>query len=192
MTVDTWQKVAADKVAAREALIPAEWRITVPKGLNVTDVPRTCGLLSASELEITETPAVDLLAKLASGELTSVQVTTAFCKRSAIAQQLTNCLTEIMYEDGLKRAAAIDAEFAKTGKTIGPLHGLPISLKDNVNIAGLDSTTGFINYANKPATEDADLVTTIKEAGAVIFCKTNVPTGMVSSEPLESHLGAYN
>lgn len=52
------------------------------------DVPRDCGLLSEKELEITERTAVDLVKRLAKGELTAVEVTAAFCKRAAIAHQM--------------------------------------------------------------------------------------------------------
>ena len=60
---------------------------------------------------------------MASGDLTSVEVTTAFCKRAAIAQQLTNCLTEIFFYEGIARARELDAEFKKSGKPVGPVRG---------------------------------------------------------------------
>jgi amidase len=176
----TWQSVSAAKIAAREALIPAEWRISVPESVvNVTAIPASCGLLSAAEVAITETSATRLIAAMVEGKLTSEAVTTAFCKRAAVAHQLTNCLTEIMFTQGIAAAKAIDAEFKRTGKPAGALHGLPVSLKDNINIPGFDSTVGFISFANKPADEPADIVATLLAAGAVLFCKTNVPTGMV-------------
>lgn len=53
-----------------------------------------------------------------------------------------NCLTEIFVERALARAAALDAYLKDTGKTIGPLHGLPISLKDQVCLKGLETTMG--------------------------------------------------
>jgi amidase len=95
----TWQEIAADKRARLAACIPKEWLITPPPDsvLNVTHIPRECGLLSPKEIEITETSDVAiLLQKLASGELSSVEVTTAFCKRAAIAQQTVSFLTPII------------------------------------------------------------------------------------------------
>lgn len=84
-----WEEIAADKRARLEKSIPSEWRIDT-KDLpdNVMNVPETCGLLSAEELEITKSSAVDLVAKLAKGELKAVTVTTAFCKRAAVAHQV--------------------------------------------------------------------------------------------------------
>lgn len=179
----TWEDVAASKKAAREALIPDAWRLpketlaNLPK--NVLDVPRQSGILTERELEITETTAPRLVEALVARKYTSVEVTTAFAKRAIIAQQLTNCLTEIFIDEGLAQAKAIDEEYAKTGKPKGPLHGLPISLKDCINIPGYDTTIGIVSFANKPKTEaDAsELARILREAGAVFYVKTNVPTG---------------
>ena len=88
--MSAWKRTAADKVAARDALIPVEWKIPTTDSLNVIDFPRTCGLLSQSELEITETDAVSLVEKMINRSLTSRKVTEAFCKRAAIAQQLAS------------------------------------------------------------------------------------------------------
>lgn len=179
----TWEDVAKAKVDAREAKIPAEWRLkSLPKGTNVMDVPRTCGILSERELEITETAAVDLVAKMVDKTYTAEEVATAFAKRAAIAHQLTNCLTEIFFEEGIAAAKALDAEFAKTGKPKGPLHGMPISLKDQIGVKGYDSTIGFISHCNQPAEEDALQVKILRDAGAVFFCKTNVPSGMLMAD----------
>lgn len=85
----TWEDTAADKRDRIAKSIPSEWRIdTSSLSDNVMGVPAECGILSAEELEITESSAVDLVAKLAKGELKSVTVTTAFCKRAAIAHQV--------------------------------------------------------------------------------------------------------
>lgn len=89
----TWEDVAADKKARIANSIPAEWKINTD-GLpdSVFDVPGTCGLLTPTELEITKSSGVDLVAKLATGQLKSVDVTLSFCKRAAIAHQLVSIL----------------------------------------------------------------------------------------------------
>jgi amidase len=88
-----WETLAADKRARLEKTIPAEWKLeSVPEsGNSYMDVPAKSGVLSETELQITGSSATDLVAKLASGELKSVDVTVAFCKRAAIAHQLV-CL----------------------------------------------------------------------------------------------------
>lgn len=135
---EMWQEIAARKRKARDALIPQEWRIpkdvipqdppTLAYGYqNVMSIPRECGMLSSQEIKMTEGYSVkSLLSSLARSRLTAVDVVTAFCKRAAIAQQVTNCLTEPMFEAATKRALELDAHLRESGKVIGPLHGLPI------------------------------------------------------------------
>ena len=86
-----WRQLVADKRERQRKAIPEDWLIVAPPEaqLNVIDVPKQCGLLSAHELEITETDDVSIvLEKLASGEWTSLVVTTAYYKRAIIAHQL--------------------------------------------------------------------------------------------------------
>lgn len=91
---------------------------------------RSCGILTARELEITEAEdAIAILDQIHSKTWSAVEVTVAFCKRAAIAQQLVNCLMDIDFEGGIQRARDLDEHLAATGKVVGPLHGLPVSLK---------------------------------------------------------------
>jgi len=84
-----WEKTAQDKKHRIAESVPKEWRIeAVPQDDNVMGYAKASGILSNEELSITESSAVDLVAKMAAGKLTSVAVTTAFCKRAALAQQL--------------------------------------------------------------------------------------------------------
>lgn len=179
---NTWEDIAAAKQAARAAAIPMEWTIKAPDTANVMAIPATCGILTPAEVKITETPAGALVKSLLARELSSEAVVTAFCKRAAIAQQLTNCLTEIWFDAAIAEARSIDDEYARTGTPRGPLHGLPVSLKDNVNVKGFDATIGFISCCGQPAAADAVLATAFRDAGAVLFCKTNVPTAMLMAE----------
>lgn len=149
MVTDSWQTIAASKRARNAALIPTEWLLPSPPSSevrNVIDVPRTCGILTEKEVEITEKySASGLVGEMAKGTYSAVEVTTAFCKRAAIAQQLvsaarrpvswlqeysvvscraksqTNCLTEVFFDKATERAKELDEHYAKTGKTVGPL-----------------------------------------------------------------------
>lgn len=64
---------------------------------------------------------------------------------------------------------------------LGPLHGVPVSLKDQFNIEGLDSTLGYVGRAFAPASSDALLVQVLKKLGAVIIAKTNLPQSIMVS-----------
>ena len=91
----------------------------------------------------------------------------------------TNCLSDAFFDEALEHARSLDAHLQQTGNPVGPLHGLPISLKDNFNIKGKDSTVGFTSLVNTPAEENATLVDILEQLGAVRYCKTNVPTAMM-------------
>lgn len=54
-----------------------------------------------------------------------------------------------------------------------------MSLKDNFNVKGLDTTVGFVAWCNEPQKADSELVQLLREQGAILYCKTNVPTAMV-------------
>ncbi|KAK0500608.1 general amidase [Armillaria luteobubalina] len=174
----SWKEVVAEKRKRQLASIPQEWTLaSLPSRdhLDVTAFPDSCGLLTLTELEITGSEVDGLLSRLANGEWTSVQVTTAFYKRAIIAHQLTNCLTEIFVEKALAKAAERDTYLKQTGKVLGPLHGLPVSLKDQINIKGAESTMGYVSW-----------IGTFAEHNAVL---TNVPQTLMWGETFNNVFG---
>ncbi|KAH8898429.1 amidase [Thozetella sp. PMI_491] len=194
MAEPVWKEIAAGKQNERASKIPPEWRIPAsllpPAEQDVVqDFPHTSGMFTERELLLTEATASEVVAKIAAGEWTSLEVTTAVCKRAAVAQQLINCVTEICFDQALERAQELDDYLKKEGKIVGPLHGLPISLKDQFNILGLDSTIGYCSYANKPATKDSTLVELLRKAGAVFYVKSNVPATLMMGESVNNVFG---
>lgn len=189
---NSWQAIASRKQHERASRIPRQWQLKQPASrysANLQDIPRQCGLLTEHEIKITENyDATDLLSELAKGSLKSEQVVTAFCKRAAIAQQVSNCLTEIFFDDAIARAKELDAYLQKTGKPMGPLHGLPISLKDGFKVRGYDSSVGVAGLCFKPAGTNSALVDLLLSLGAVLYCKTNVPLTMMA---LDSHNNVF-
>ncbi|KAG9569953.1 amidase, partial [Aureobasidium melanogenum] len=182
----TYIDISRAKCEQRDRLIRNEWKISkkLALGNNVLEVPKTCGILTDREITITEeNDAVDIVDKIRQQEYTAEEVTVAFCKRAAVAQQLTNCLTEIFFEEAIERARQLDQEHAADpSATWKPLHGLPISLKDSFKVPGFDSTIGMTYFANKPATEYSALPKLLLDLGAVLYCKTNVPQTMMTAD----------
>ena len=91
--LQTWKDIVAEKRQRQQSSIPKQWILTnlPPKEqLNVILFPETCGLLSAKEIEITNTNVDGLLGKLRSGYWSAVDVTTAFSKRAIVAHQLVS------------------------------------------------------------------------------------------------------
>lgn len=89
-------------------------------------------------------------------------------------------MTETFFADAQERARQLD-EDRLSGKTLGALHGLPVSIKDSVCVKGLDSTIGYVSLVDKPAENNTPMVDLLYEAGAVLFVKTNVPQAMLVS-----------
>ncbi|CAK7915813.1 hypothetical protein CAAN3_18S00386 [[Candida] anglica] len=200
MTVQDWQDIAAGKKQAVDDSIPPEWRLgKIPSVEEVRNAREFIEeALTKEEREITNLPIKELSGKLASRELTSVAVTRAFCHRAALAHQLTTCCSEIFFDRALQKAQELDEFLMKEGKTIGPLHGVPISLKDQVNLEGIDSAIGYVSLVNKPKSKDevSNIATILEDAGAVFYVKTTTPMAMMAATTVSNIYGytlnAYN
>lgn len=97
-------------------------------------------------------------------------------------------MTEIFFDDALRRAAELDDHLAAGKPPLGPLHGVPVSLKDTFRVRGYDATIGLASLAFKPAEENSVLVDCLVNAGAVLYCKTNVPQTLMA---LDSHNNVF-
>ncbi|KAI1765412.1 amidase [Hypoxylon sp. FL1150] len=139
--------------------------------------------LQGIDLSVVDIDDIPTLAGLiASGELSSEAVTKAYIDKAIKAHNQTNCLTEILFSDALAQARQLD-EYLKThGTVLGPLHGIPVTLKDQFNVKGYDTTLGYLGRAFKPANEDAVLVKMLKKLGAVALAKTNLPQSIMWCE----------
>jgi amidase len=122
-----------------------------------------------------EASVTDLQALMSSGKATSVSLVSAYLARIAAYDQKAPALNAIIRLNPNARAdaAALDAE-RKTGKVRGPLHGIPILLKDNYGTRDMITTAGTIALAGMQTPNDAFTVTRLREAGAVILGKTNM------------------
>lgn len=184
----TYLQIASQKRAERDQNFKKEWLIPkseLPDLTDVSDWITSSGYLSAKEIEITESNAGEIVENISNQVWSSFEVTLAFCHRASIVHQLTNCLSEVFFDEGLKQAMELDEYQKATGKTLGPLHGLPISIKDNFNIKGQASTVGIVNFSFNPKKkfeEDAVLVKMLRELGGVFYVKTNVPVAMMMPE----------
>lgn len=180
-----YRQVASKKTADRETQLAKhpDWRVPDP-GPEVTNVTELLlSKLTATEREIVHQDACGLLPKLASRQYSAVQVLTAFCKAAVASQDLTNSLTEIFFDEGFERAKQLDQHLATTGKVVGPLHGLPVSIKDHILVKGQDTASGYASWAYKSyADHDAAVVRILREAGAVIYVKTANPQTLLSLE----------
>jgi amidase len=101
----------------------------------------------------------------------------------------TNCALEFFPELALSRAKELDDHLQKSGKTVGPLHGLPISLKDQFRVKGLETCMGYVAWIGKYDTTNSVLVDLLLKAGAVFYVKTSVPQSLMVCETVNNVIG---
>ncbi|CAE6458464.1 unnamed protein product [Rhizoctonia solani] len=178
-----WEAAAAQKRDDRtNRLKPfAHWSLSEltppPSQKNVVSLVHA--RLTDRERSFLASDTTDLAHRLATRECTAVEVTIAFCKATYAAQELTNCITEVMFDQALARAHELDEHLAQTGKAVGPLHGVPVSIKDRISVMGEDTSCGYVAWAGKKiAQEDAPIVQILRTAGAIIYVKTTNPQSL--------------
>lgn len=123
-----------------------------------------------------------LAAQLSSGKLSCENVVKAYITRACEAHAKTNCLTEILFDDALHRARGLDSYLAEHGRPVGPLHGIPVTVKDQFDISGFDSTIGYVGRSFQPADRDSVLVDMLRSLGAIVMAKTNLPQSIMWCE----------
>ncbi|RLV90808.1 hypothetical protein JA1_004286 [Spathaspora sp. JA1] len=173
-------KVEAFRKALEDAT-PDELKAPLPKPVNELIADQfnamkylyDAKLLTPEEFAITDSSGVDLVNKMAKGELTAVEVFKAFAHRAVIAHQFTNCALDFYIDEGLKRAQELDDYYKEHGKTVGPLHGLPISLKEHINVKGRVTSCCYVSMLDNVATEHATTAKILEGLGAVFYVGTN-------------------
>ena len=179
-----WTEIAEEAQGHRDdtiaALSPPVPKVPSDLPKNVLYMPEQ--LLDQSILSITNLLPEELLRSLSTGQLSAVRVTTAYLQRAAVAQGLSNCLTELLPSHALDRAKELDTYFQEHQRPIGPLHGLPISLKEHLGLRALRCTTGYVSHWETIPKEDAHIIQVLRDAGAVFHCRTTIPQTMMHLE----------
>ncbi len=141
-------------------------------------------------MELHALSATELLAAMDRGELTSEAIVTALIARRQAIDPSVNAFV-LSRPEALEEARAADRA-RRTGQPLGPLHGLPITIKDNVDVAGTDSTLGLRARRGRAAQRDAVVVAELRSTGAIILGKTNVPQLLLAQETENAVFGVTN
>ncbi|MBL8930562.1 MAG: hypothetical protein JNL54_10600 [Kineosporiaceae bacterium] len=118
--------------------------------------------------------AVEVASATRSGQVRCAEVTRAVLDRIAAVNPHLNAITLDLAEQAMADAAALDEAFAR-GETAGPLHGVPVTIKDNVDVAGQRTPNGLPAWASLIAPADSPVTANLRAAGAVIVGRTNTP-----------------
>jgi amidase len=131
---------------------------------------------NAASFSIEETSIAALHAAYLSGRATAVSVCKAHLDRIAAYDRKSPALGAIIINnpDALADAAALDAALVSTGRLMGPLHGIPVLVKDNYDVAGLQTTGGSAALLGWVPAADATVIAKIRVAGGIILAKTTM------------------
>ena len=126
-------------------------------------------------------PVTVLAEAIRTKRVSSLEVVNACIRRIEQVNPRLNAVVQLVAEAARADARQADAELAR-GKVRGPLHGIPFTVKDSFDVAGVISTAGTQGWAKRIPKEDATLVARIRAAGAILLGKTNTPEFTWSDE----------
>lgn len=127
-----------------------------------------------SSSELWRWDAVDLARGIRSGALSSREAVKASLDRMAAVNPRLNAVVVELREEALAAADAADRAVAR-GEVLGPLHGVPVTVKCNADQNGQATSNGVVAFANAVAEEDSPVVANLRAAGAVFVGRTNAP-----------------
>jgi amidase len=120
------------------------------------------------------TSATALAKAIRAKEISSEEVVNAYLRRVEAVNSKLNAVVQFTAEAALAQAREADATLAR-GAIKGPLHGVPFTVKDNIDTAGVICTVGTKGRTSFVPTQDATIVTRMRTAGAILLGKTNLP-----------------
>ncbi|KFG81149.1 hypothetical protein MANI_026556 [Metarhizium anisopliae] len=180
------------------AKIPPQW--ILPEAVleeaaamrNITG-PFIRKLLNEEEVTITEAPTAQLVGNIRTRQYSAEEVAAAYCKRAAFAHQL------IFFQDAIQQVVNLDRQLKETGEFAGPMHGVPVSLKDQFHVKyAAETTMGYVSWVGtfegaqgtgRGFHDQSQLVEELHSLGAVLYCKTSCPQTLLLGETVNNLIG---
>ncbi len=141
--------------------------------------------------ELAALSATELTRRLRDRALSSVELLAYYRQRFEALNPGINAIVNTDFAAAQERARAADDALSR-GERWGPLHGLPITLKDNIETVGLPTTYGVPQYRDYLAASNADVAQSLLDAGAVLFGKTNMPAHGMDTQTFNDLFGQTN
>ena len=126
------------------------------------------------KVDLCFTPATELVGAIRSKELSSVEITSTVLERIAALEPKLNCFAHLAAEEAMAAAKAADGALAR-GDSLGPLHGIPVTIKDLEPVRGMPFERGTYLFRGDVAPADNAVVARLRDAGAIILGKTTTP-----------------
>ena len=169
-----------DSISRREVLAAAAAGAALAAGAGAHAQSKTDDL---TQLTIAEAGK-----RIAARTLSPVALTRAYLDRIEKLNPRVNAYITVTADAALAQARALEAEVA-AGRSRGPLHGIPLALKDNIDTAGVLTTAASAVYAQRVPNADAPVVTKLRDAGAVLLGKLNMHEFAYGGTCVVSHYG---
>ncbi|CAO1626209.1 unnamed protein product [Parajaminaea phylloscopi] len=155
----------------------------VTPATRLQDLPSEEIEVQEGDIEILSSDLTTLVDGVRTRRWTSTRMLHAFIRATRRAQLACNPVTVANFGAALERSRELDAEFQRTGELVGPLHGVPFSIKEQYHVKGLTTTVGYTAWIDDgEARDDAALARIVHHLGGVIIAKTNIPQTMLSFE----------
>lgn len=145
-------------------------------------------ILTGNSNDLVFTPAVEQAQMIRTGQISSRDLVQAHLDQIERVDPSVNAMVTMVAESAIEQAGRADEKQA-SGAELGPLHGLPIAIKDLQNTAGILTTHGSPIYANNVPDSDALIVERVKNAGAIVVGKSNTPEFGAGSQTFNSVFG---
>lgn len=139
-------------------------------------------------LDLSFAPIADLGTRMRHGRLSPVAVVEHCLDRIEALNPTLNAFITVTEELAREQARRAEGD-VRAGHWRGPLHGVPVAVKDFYDTAGIRTTAGFEGFENRVPSQDAELVARLRDAGAVLLGKTNMHRLGMGTTSLESHFG---
>ena len=147
--------------------------------MTLTDTLRTAAVPQAQALA--DMPAGEIVRRVAARELSSAEAVEHFIARLEAVNPKLNAVTVTLYESARKKAAEVDQALSR-GEKLGPLAGLPVTIKECFDLVGTASTFGLSTRRNEIEITNDPHVAALLAAGAIPIAKTNLPELMIFTE----------
>jgi aspartyl-tRNA(Asn)/glutamyl-tRNA(Gln) amidotransferase subunit A len=138
--------------------------------------------------DLTELTLAEASARIRARSVTPTQLTEACLERIATYNPKLNAFITVMRDEAMREARDLEAE-QRSGMWRGPLHGIPIALKDNIDTTGVRTTAASAVFDDRVPEQDAQVTRRLKEAGAVVIGKTNLHEFAMGGTSATSYFG---
>jgi Asp-tRNA(Asn)/Glu-tRNA(Gln) amidotransferase A subunit family amidase len=145
----------------------------------------------ATTVPLSRLDATELARSIRAGDVSVREAVDAHLDRIEEVNGRLNAVVWPRFEEARREADEAD-EARRHGDGLGPLHGIPITVKDQFDVAGLPTTFGMVRLADRRATTDGPMVAALRRAGAIVLGKTNVPPALGAIETDNARFGRTN